>query len=199
MKAIIGRKITMSQIFDDSGKAIPITLVMAQGNIVSQVKNLEKDGYNSTQVVLSEKRKMNHPLKNHLLKAKTQGKIIKEFNIAEAQLGSKLTLDQFSKGDKVSVTAISKGKGFSGTVKRHNFHTGPKTHGSNNYRQPGSIGSSYPQRVIKGRKMPGHLGCEQVTTKNLVVIDIDLDKETMLIKGAIPGSNGNIVYIKKND
>lgn len=197
MKAIIGKKLGMSRIFDEKGNVIPVTLVLAGKNIVTQVKSTEKDGYSATQIGLNEEKKINQPLAGHLKKAKIKTKTLKEFALDGVLVSESINLSQFEKGDKVTVSAISKGKGFQGTVKRHNFHTGPKTHGSNNYRQPGSIGSMYPQRVIKGRRMAGHMGYEKVTVKNLVVAEIIPDKMLILLKGAVPGANKSKVYIWK--
>lgn len=198
MKAIIGKKIGMSRIFDKAGKVIPVTLVWADENIATQVKTVEKDGYKTTQIGLKENKKINQPMTGHLKKTNTKTKTLKEFNIDDIEIGSSINLNQFEKGETVTVSAISKGKGFSGTVKRHNFNTGPKTHGSDNYRQPGSIGSMYPQRVIKGRRMAGHMGNEKVTIKNLVVQEIINEKKLILIRGAIPGANKSKVCIWKN-
>lgn len=194
-KAIIGKKIGMTRIFDDMGLFIPVTLIKVGDNIVTQIKNNETDGYNTVQLAVSENRKNNRPEAGHLAKAKIKSKTLKEFPIEPSEIGAKIDVNQFKENDTITVQSISKGKGFNGTVKRHNFHTGPKTHGSNNYRQPGSIGSAYPQRVIKGRKMPGHLGDEQTTVKNLSVVKIDAENNILMIKGAIPGANKSTVYI----
>lgn len=198
MKAIIGKKLGMSRIFDEKGNVTPVTLVMVAKNIVTQVKTMQKDGYDAKQVALVEKTKINQPQKGHLAPSKITSRTLKEFkDLGELKVGESLDLSQFEKGDKVTVRSVSKGKGFSGTVKRHHFHTGPKTHGSDNYRQPGSIGSMYPQRVIKGRRMAGHMGHDQVTVKNIIVADINQDKEQILLGGAVPGAKNSTIYIWK--
>ena len=196
MKAIIGRKIGMTRIYNEAGDALPVTLVVAQPNTVTQVKTFKKDGYKAVQIALSEEKKINKPQTGHLAKAKIKSRNLKEFNLGEEnQVGSKINLSSFKKGDLINVTSISKGKGFAGTVKRHNFHTGPKTHGSDNYRRPGSIGSMYPQRVIKGRRMAGHLGNKKVTAKNIKIADMNLENHILMLNGAVPGPNKGIVYI----
>jgi large subunit ribosomal protein L3 len=197
MKAIIGKKLGMSRIFDDLGNVVPVTLIVAEKNIITHVKNDETDGYAATQIGMQEDKKINQPMRGHLSKTSTKTKTLKEFALQDLNVGDAIDLAQFEKGDKVTVRAMSKGKGFAGTVKRHNFHTGPKTHGSNNYRQPGSIGSMYPQRVIKGRRMAGHLGHDNVTVKNLVVADVNNDKMVIMLRGAVPGANKSTVYIWK--
>jgi len=196
MKAIIGKKIKMTRIFDEKGLVVPVTLVLVEDCTVTQVKTEDKDGYKGTQIGLDMDIKMNKPMTGHLASSKIKSRNLKEFALdEELKIGDKLDLSQFKNNDKVTVAAISKGKGFAGTVKRHHFHLGPKTHGSNNYRQPGSIGSMYPQRVIKGRRMAGHLGYDQVTVKNLTIAQVDMDKKLLFIKGAVPGANKSIVYI----
>jgi large subunit ribosomal protein L3 len=199
MKAVIGKKIGMTRIFDQNGNVLPVTLIYVGENIVTQVKTQERDGYETVQIGAFQNRKISRALAGHLAKAKIKTRTLKEFALeGEFKPGDKLDLSLFKKGDKVTVSAISKGKGFAGTVKRHHFHLGPKTHGSNNYRQPGSIGSMYPQRVIKGRRMAGHLGHDQVTVKNLKIAEIISDKNLLLLNGAVPGANKSIVYIWKN-
>lgn len=195
MKAIIGKKLGMTRIFDEQGAVIPVTLISVGENVITQIKTNDKDGYETVQVGLAENRKLNQPLKGHLAKAKIKTRTLKEFPIESNQVGVKIDLSQFQSGEAVTVQAISKGKGFAGTVKRHHFTTGPKTHGSNNYRQPGSIGSMYPQRVIKGRRMAGHMGYDKITTKNLKIAYLDLENKIMMIKGAVPGPNKSTVYI----
>jgi large subunit ribosomal protein L3 len=201
MKAIIGKKIGMTRIFSENGKIIPVTLIMVEDNIVTQIKNIEKDGYEAVQIALPEEKKIAKPQKGHLAKVNIKSRHIKEVAKleTEVQVGDKVTIDQFTKGENVNVTGISKGKGFAGTVKRHGFHLGPKTHGSDNYRKPGSIGSMYPQRVIKGRRMAGHLGAEQVTVKNLEISHIDEQDKVIWLKGAIPGANKGFVFVWSNN
>lgn len=187
MNAIIGKKLKMTRIFDEKGNVVPVTLIVADVNVVTHVKNIEKDGYEAVQIASPDNRKINNPEKGHLKKAGIKSRSLKEFSLIEKNVGDKLDLSQFEVGSLVTVSATSKGKGFTGTVKRHNFSTGPKTHGSNNYRQPGSIGGAYPQRVIKGKKMAGHMGYAKVTTKGLKVINIDLENKVIMLRGAVPG------------
>lgn len=200
MKAIIGKKIGMTRIFDDMGNVVPVTLIMADNCVVTQIKTEEKDKYNSVQIGIDDDKKINKPLVGHLSKAKIKTRTLKEFSLGgDLKVSDKIDLSQFEVGDIVSLSSVSKGKGFAGTVKRHHFHLGPKTHGSNNYRQPGSIGSMYPQRVIKGRRMAGHLGHDQVTLKSVKIVNIDNEKNILLVRGAVPGPNKSIVYIWKNN
>lgn len=198
MRAILGKKILMTRIFDEAGSQIPLTLVKLENNIVTQIKTLEKDNYTAIQVGAGEKKKLNKPEAGHFKKVneKIRPRYLYEIKTEkEFQLGQDLNLAQFKEGEKINVTGVSKGKGFAGTVKRHNFHTGPKTHGSNNYRQPGSIGATDAARVFKGRRMAGHLGHEKVSVKNLKIIKIDQEKKEILIRGAIPGPKNTEVLI----
>lgn len=198
MKAILGKKILMTRIFDETGLQIPVTLVKLENNLVTQIKTAEKDGYKAIQVGAGTKKRQNQAEEGHLkkIKNKIKPKILYEIkNDKEYQIGENLTIEQFQVGEMVNVSGVSKGKGFAGTVKRHNFHLGPKTHGSDNYRRPGSIGATYPERVIKGRRMAGHLGHAKTTVKNLKIIQIDNNKKEVLLRGAIPGPRNNSVLI----
>ena len=195
MKAMIGKKLGMTRIFSDKGAVTPVTLIEIGENVVTQIKTDDRDGYQATQIGMAEKCKINQPLSGHLAQAKIKTKTMKEFALSDTVVGDKIDLSQFQKGELITVQAISKGKGFAGTVKRHNFATGPKTHGSNNYRQPGSIGSAYPQHVIKGRKMAGHMGYDKTTVKNLKIAHVDMENKIIMIQGAIPGPNKSTVYI----
>ncbi len=195
MKAIVGKKLGMTRIFNEKGAVIPVTLILAEPNVVTQIKTEEKDGYAATQVAMVQDKKLKKPQAGHLAKVDIKSRVLREFALTDLNLGDKVDLNQFNVGEKVVVSATSKGKGFAGTVKRHNFHCGPKTHGSNNYRQPGSIGSMYPQRVIKGRRMAGHMGHEQVTVKNLEVVQVDLPNHVIYIRGAVPGPVKGFVRI----
>ena len=196
MKAMLGQKIIMSRIFDETGLQIPVTLIKIDKNIVTQIKTKEKDGYQAIQIGAGLKKKLNRPEKGHLNKIKTKLRHLFEIKSdKEYKVGDEIDLEKFDEGEIVNVTAVSKGKGFSGTVKRHNFHLGPKSHGSNNYRQPGSIGSAYPQRVIKGKKMPGHLGAQKTTVKNLKIIKVDKGNRQVLIRGAVPGNKYSPVLL----
>ncbi|MCL5407675.1 MAG: 50S ribosomal protein L3 [Patescibacteria group bacterium] len=199
MKAILARKILMTRIFDEDGMQIPVTLVKLENNIVTQIKNLQKDGYEAIQIGAGEKKRLNKAEAGHIKKAdiKIKPKVLYEIKNKgdNYELGQALTSEQFKEEEIVNVTGVSKGKGFAGTVKRHNFHLGPKTHGSHNYRQPGSIGATYPERVIKGRRMAGHMGNARVTVKNLEIIKINQETNEMMLRGAIPGPKNTSVLI----
>lgn len=210
MKAIIGKKLGMTHIFDEKGNIIPVTVVEAGPCTITQVKTIENDGYEAVQLGFGEGKNLSKPLVGHLKASKSKSKTLNEFRtedevIVEGEehaglkglnIGSVVTVDLFSEGDLVNVTGTSKGKGFAGTIKRHNFHRGPKTHGSHNYRAPGSIGAMYPQHVVKGRKMAGQMGNEKVTTKNLKIIKVDIENNTLAIRGAVPGPNKSVVLIR---
>jgi len=201
MKAIIGTKLGMTQVVNEAGHLVPVTLVEAGPCTVTQIKNIEKDGYNAIQLGYGESKKLNKAQQGHLKQAASSSKKLKEFRTEEVEsakdleVGSKVTIENFEEGDVVKVTAVSKGKGFAGTIKRHNFSRGPETHGSHNTRGPGSIGSMYPQKVFKGKKMAGHMGNEQVTTRGLKVAYLDAATNIIGIKGAVPGPNKGTVYI----
>lgn len=200
MRAIYGKKLMMTRMFDKAGKFIPVTVFFVAENTVTQEKTLDKDGYKAIQAGAGEKRHINKPQQGHLAKAKAKSAKLFEIKTEEKyNLGDKISLDIFTVGEKVNVTGTSKGKGFTGTVKRHNFNTGPRTHGSNNYRQPGSIGDTGPQRVVKGKRMAGHMGAEKVTVKNLEIINIDKDKGQLILRGGVPGPNksGILIWTKK--
>jgi len=202
-KAIIGRKIGMTQIFDENGKVIPVTVVEAGPCAVLQKKTEEKDGYNAIQVGFEDIREKlaNKPKKGHFAKAGVSLKrIVREFrleNIDEYEVGSEIKADVFAAGDKVDVTGVSKGKGFQGTIKRWNFHRGPMAHGSKYHRAVGSMGAaSDPSRTFKNKKMPGHMGNKKSTILNIEVVKVMADKNVLLIKGGIPGPNKGYVVIK---
>lgn len=201
MKALLATKLGMTQLFDEKGRQSSVTLLSADENIVTQIKTDTTDGYNAVQVGMGKAKKLAKPQLGHLKKANTQSRFVAEFRIeegAESQIsvGDKLTTEIFAVGDKVSVQAVSKGKGFAGTIKRHNFARGPKTHGSHNYRAPGSIGAGYPQHVFKGQKMAGHMGHDTVTVKNLEIMYIDSKNNVIGIKGAIPGPKKGLVRVQ---
>jgi large subunit ribosomal protein L3 len=205
MEGIIGKKIGMTRIFDQEGEAIPVTVIQAGPCPVIQVKTEEKDGYSAVQVGFGEKRKklVTLPLLGHFDKAKVEPKrILKEIRTdgaEEFKAGQELKVDIFSVGDKVRVTGLSKGLGFQGGVRRHKFRGGPKTHGqSDRLRAPGSIGSSsYPSRVYKGQRMPGRMGRDKVTIKNLEVVGVDSERDLLLLKGAVPGKKNSYLTIRK--
>lgn len=202
-KAILGRKLGMTQIFDENGKVIPVTVVEAGPCAVTQKKTAEKDGYDAIQVGFEEKREklVNKPMKGHFDKAGVAPKrFIKEFRLEDTsayEAGQEIKVDIFQVGDKVDVTGTSKGKGFAGVVKRWNFRIGPKSHGSKFHRAPGSQGAaSDPSRTFKGRKMPGHMGNEKNTVLNLEVAKVIAEKNIILIKGGVPGPKKGYLVIK---
>ncbi|MEK7142863.1 MAG: 50S ribosomal protein L3 [Patescibacteria group bacterium] len=200
MKGILGKKLMMTRIFEDNGNQIPVTLIKVSDNVVTNIKTEKKDGYRAVQLGAGSKRRLNKSQLGQLKDIKIKPARLFEIKTEkEFKIGDKININIFQKNQQVNVTANSKGKGFAGTVKRHGFHLGPKTHGSNNYRQPGSIGSSYPQRVIKGRKMPGRLGGDKVTLKNVKIVHLDQDRNLMLIKGAVPGPKNSYVLIWSSD
>jgi large subunit ribosomal protein L3 len=201
---LIGRKLGVSQVFADSGEVIPVTVIEAGPCVVVQKKTQDKDGYNALQVgfLEREEKKTNRPLKGHFAKAGTKAfAVLKEFTLPDVkgyQSGQEIKVDIFSAGELVDVIGTSKGKGFAGGVKRWGFRGGPATHGSMFHRAPGSVGASaYPSRVLKGKRLPGHLGNAQVTVKNLQVVDVRSERNLILIKGAVPGARRSIVLIKK--
>ena len=203
MKNILGRKIGMTQIFNEDGVVIPVTVVEAGPVKVIQKKTVENDGYNAIQVgfVDAKEKHVNKPMKGHFEKAGVAPKRkLKEFrleDISSYEVGSEIKADIFAAGDKVDVTGISKGKGYQGAIKRHGQHRGPMAHGSKYHRAAGSKGaSSFPSRVFKGKKLPGHMGAVQVTIQNLEVVRVDADKNLLLVKGAIPGPKKSIVVVK---
>jgi len=203
-KAIIGKKIGMTQIFDEAGKIIPVTVIEAGPCTVVQKKDLENDGYTSVQLGFSDlgEKKTNKPMKGHFDKAGvTPKKVLKEFKLEGApdmNVGDQLYADVFAEGDKIDITGISKGKGFAGSVKRWNTHMQQHTHGVGPvHRSVGSTGAnSDPSRVMPGKKMPGHLGAEQVTVQNLEIVKVDREANMIAIRGAVPGPKGGIVFIK---
>ena len=200
MKTLLGTKIGMTQIISEDGVTIPVTLVKAGPVTVTQVKTVEKDGYNAVQVGYGEGKNLSNAVQGHVSAAKIAPKVIREVRVSEhtgeLKVGDSFDVTVFTVGDSVDVTGVSKGKGFAGTVKRHNFNTSKKTHGGNgNVRKPGSIGSMYPQKVFRGKRMAGQMGHEQVTVKNLTVAYIDLESNLIGLKGAVPGPRRGIVTI----
>ena len=203
MKGILGKKIGMTQIFTEEGIVVPVTVVEAGPNVVTQVKTVEKDGYNAIQVGFEDakEKSLNKPQKGHLAAANTLKKHLKEFrvdSVEEYTVGQEIKADLFAAGELIDVTGISKGKGFQGPIKRHGQSRGPETHGSRYHRRPGSMGAcSYPGRVFKNKKLAGHMGSVKVTVQNLEVVRVDADKNLILVKGAIPGAKGSVVTIKE--
>ncbi|MGB2769510.1 MAG: 50S ribosomal protein L3 [Candidatus Zixiibacteriota bacterium] len=206
MEGIVGKKIGMTRVFNQEGQAIAVTVIEAGPCPVVQVKTKEREGYDAIQLGFGEKRKklFTQPLLGHFTRAKVEPKrILKEMrteNSDKFKTGQELKVDLFSVGEKVSVTGISKGLGFQGVVRRYKFRGGPKTHGqSDRLRAPGSIGgSSYPSRVFKGQKMPGRMGGEKLTIKNLEVVGVDAEKNLLLLKGAVPGKRNSYLTIRKS-
>ncbi|OGY41690.1 MAG: 50S ribosomal protein L3 [Candidatus Buchananbacteria bacterium RBG_13_39_9] len=201
MKFILGKKIEMSQKFKADGQVVPVTVVKAGPCFIAQVKKTAGDNYQAIQIGFESKKKLNRPLSGHL-KGLDKSRYLREFRIAEPveqsdyQKGQKITVNIFTIGEVVQVTANSKGKGFQGVVKRHHFSGAPKTHGNKDQlRHGGSIGAQRPQRVLKNKRMAGRMGGEQVTVKNLEVIDIDEKNNLLFIKGAIPGSRTALIKI----
>lgn len=201
MKALLTRKLGMTSIIGDDGAAIAITLLSAKPNAITQVKDLETDGYLAVQIGSEQAKNQTKAQAGHTKASGTNPKIIREIRVSEIsdnmKVGEKLSADLFSVGDSVDVTGTSKGKGFAGTIKRHNFHRGRKTHGGRSYRRPGSIGSMYPQRIFPGKKMAGQMGHDQVTTKRLKVALVDADLGVIGVTGAVPGPRKSIVVLKE--
>jgi len=200
MKALIGTKIGMTQIISETGVAIPVTLVKAGPVTVTQVKTVEKDGYNAVQVAYDQGKNLSKAVAGHVKAAKVTPKYIRELRVEELPegilVGSTIDVTSFAIGDMVNVTGTSKGKGFAGTVKRHNFNTSKSSHGGNGVvRKPGSIGSMYPQKVFKGKKMAGRMGHDQVTVKNLAVAYVDAETNLIGLRGAVPGPKKGLVSI----
>lgn len=204
-KAILGTKIGMTQIFMEDGKVVPVTVISAEPNVVVQKKTVETDGYDAVQVgFLAKKEKLaNKPMKGHFAKADVPIKrFLREFRLDDVNalnVGDQIAVDTFAAGDKIDVTGISKGKGFAGSIKRHGQHIGPKAHGSGYHRGSGSMGAcSDPSKVMKGKKLPGHMGVDKVTVQNLEIVKVDKENNLICIKGAIPGAKGGLIVIKNS-
>ena len=202
-KGLIGKKVGMTQIFDEQGKVIPVTVIEAGPCIVVQVKTTENDGYQEIQLGFGElkEHKVIKPLKGHYTKVNlTPKKHLREFRVdslENVKVGDELKADIFAAGDKLDIQGTSKGKGFQGVIKRHGQSRGPMGHGSMYHRRPGSMGpTSTPGRVFKGKKLPGHMGNQTITIQNLEVIKVDLDKNVILVKGSVPGAKGAILKLK---
>lgn len=199
MQVIIGTKIGMTQIIGDDGIVTPVTILQADPSTVTQIKTVETDGYNAVQLGYGQGKNLSKSVSGHAKAAGVTPKVMKEFRTEDApelKVGDKLSVENFKLGDKVCVTGISKGKGFAGTVKRWNFNESRNTHGfKGNIRRVGSIGSMYPQKVFKGKRMPGRMGHDQVTVKNLVVSFIDTENNLIGLKGAVPGPKKGIVTV----
>ncbi len=204
-KGIIGKKLGMTQIFDEKGRVIPVTVIEAGPCVVAQVKTVETDGYNAVQLGFGDVKssKINKPEAGHFAKANLPlKKHLREFkldDISTLNVGDEVKADVFAEGENVDIQGITKGKGFQGVIKRHGQSRGPMGHGSMYHRRPGSMGStSTPGRVFKGKKLPGHMGLQKVTIQNLDIVKVDMDKNVILVKGSVPGPKGAILKIKSS-
>ena len=203
MKGILGRKVGMTEVFSTDGKLIPVTVIEVEPNVVTQVKTVEKDGYDAIQLGAFDKKtkSSNKPEMGHVKKANTQPKrFLKEIrgiDTSSYTLGQVISADVFKSGDTIDVTGTSKGKGFQGVIKRWNQSRGPETHGSTYHRRVGSMGTMRPMRVLKGKKLPGHMGNEQVTIQNLMIVDVDTENKYILVSGNVPGAKNTFVFIRE--
>lgn len=200
-KGILGTKLGMTQIFNESGEVVPVTVVSVEGNVVLQLKTMEVDGYEAVQLGFGDIKegRQNKPQKGHAAKASaTPKRFIKEIrtSVADFEIGQEIKADTFAAGEMVDVTGTSKGKGFAGAIKRHNQSRGPMAHGSRYHRRPGSMGPVAPNRVFKGKLLPGRMGGEQVTVQNLEIVKVDVERGLLLVKGAIPGARKSQVVVK---
>jgi len=198
---LIGRKVGMTQVFQPDGTMVAVSVVQVTPNTVTRLRTPAQDGYTAIQLGAGERRRLTKPLAGQL-KDLPRVKTIREFRLEDVDgytVGQQITVgDIFAEGELVDVTGVSKGQGFAGTVKRHNFATGPKTHGSDNYRKPGSIGpGTTPGRVYKGVRMGGHMGSERVTIKKLRVVRVDAERNLILVKGSVPGAPGALTFVRK--
>ena len=202
MKGILGRKIGMTEKFTTDGKVIPVTVISVEPNVITQIKTVDTDGYNAVQLGVVDK-KEKHATKQEIGHAKKAGvapkRFLKEIRVEDTttyELGSTIKADTFEAGEKVDVTGTSKGKGFAGVIKRHNQSRGPETHGSRYHRRPGSMGTMRPMRVLKGKKLAGHMGSETVTIQNLEIIEVNVNDNYILVSGNVPGAKNSLVLIK---
>ncbi|MBC7229316.1 MAG: 50S ribosomal protein L3 [Actinobacteria bacterium] len=205
MKGIIGRKIAMTQVFSEDGKVIPVTLVEAGPCLVTQIKTVEKEGYDALQLGFGEvkEKKLNRPRRGHFqskdLEPRRHLAEVRIDDPSSYRLGQEIKVDIFSKGDRVDITGRSRGKGYAGVIKRHNFGGGPGSHGAHFHRAPGAIGAcATPSRVFKGSRMPGRMGGERVTALNLEVVDVKPERNLLLVKGSVPGPDGGILVIRES-
>lgn len=205
-KGILGRKIGMTQIFDETGHAVPVTVVEAGPCVVVQKRTAERDGYTALQLGFGEvkEKRLNKPEKGHFRAAGVQpARYLQEVRVRDGEdfagleVGQEIRADVFSAGEYVDVVGVTKGKGFTGTIKRHNFHRGAMSHGSMYHRRVGALGATGPQRVFPGRKMPGRMGGERRTIQGLKVVRVDADRNLILIRGSVPGPRGSLVLIKE--
>ena len=203
-KGMLGKKIGMTSVFAADGSLVPVTVIQVGPCVVTQVKTQKTDGYDAIQMGFDEKpmKRCTKPMAGHLGKSGNTGyRTLREFrmdSLEGIEVGQTITADMLSVGDKIAVSGVSKGRGFQGTVKRHGFGRGPETHGCRNHREPGSVGcSAWPSKIVKGKRMPGHMGVDRVTVKNLTVVDVRPEQNIVLIKGAIPGSKTGLLEIRK--
>ena len=201
IRGMLGKKIGMSQIFRDDGRVVPVTLVEAGPCIITQIKTNDVDGYEAVQMGFGQAKQLNKPMRGHLGRTGLF-RYLRELPVDDLeglQLGQQVNVELFQPGEKVDVIGISKGRGFQGVMKRHGFHGGPRTHGqSDRARAPGSIGANtYPGKVFKGKKMPGHMGNVRVTTKNLEVVEVDPERHILLLKGGVSGAPNSLITIRK--
>jgi large subunit ribosomal protein L3 len=203
-RGILGKKLGMTGIFTPEGKYVPATVIEAGPCVVTQIKTKDTDGYDALQLGFGGKKasRVNKPLQGHFKKSGDQCfHFMKEFSVenpADYNIGQELTVELFKVGERVDVVGTTKGRGFSGVIKRHGFHRGPMTHGSRNIRRPGSVGcSAWPARIVKGKKMPGQYGNDRKTVRNLEIIDIRSDDNLILVKGAVPGAESGLVSVNK--
>jgi len=190
----------MTSTIAEDGAVQAVTLLAAEPNVITQIKDVEHDGYTAVQVGAGENKKLSKAKPGHYKKSKASPKLAREFRVdeltEELKVGEQLAAENFEVGDQVNITGISKGKGWAGTIKRHNFQRGRKTHGGGSYRRPGSIGSMYPQKIFKGKKMAGQMGHEQVTVRNLKIALVDSENKVIGVTGAVPGPRKGLVIIK---
>ncbi|HZX21632.1 MAG TPA: 50S ribosomal protein L3 [Clostridia bacterium] len=205
MKGLIGRKIGMTQVFDETGLVIPVTVIDVASNVVTQIKTVETDGYNAIQVGYEDvkEKTLNMPQKGHLNRAGvTPKRILREFrvgNTEEFTVGQELKADLFEVGSKVDASGVSKGKGFQGNIKRHGQARGPMSHGSRYHRGPGAMaGAASPGKVFKGKKLPGQMGNKKITVRNLEVVKVDAERNLLIVKGAVPGPKKGLVTISED-
>lgn len=203
MKTLLGKKIGMTQIFTEDGQVVPVTVVEAGPEVVTQIKTVETDGYNAVQVGYEDQKahRVNKPMTGHYEKAGVAPKKhLAEFKIEDSEtyeLGQEITVADFEEGMKIDITGISKGKGTQGNIKRHGHHRGPMSHGSKHKRLAGALAAgTYPSRVFKGNKAPGRMGRDKITVQNVVLVKVIADRNLMLVKGAVPGKKGGVVRIR---
>src|SRR5690625_3476498 len=203
-KGILGRKIGMTQLFSETGEVVPVTVIEAEPNVVLQKRTQENDGYEAIQIGFADQKKnrTNKPEEDHAEKANTTPKRfvreIRDANLDEYELGQEISVEIFQAGDKIDVTGTSKGKGFQGSIKRHNQARGPMSHGSRYHRRPGTMGAVDPARVFKGKNLPGQMGGEQITIQNLEVVKVDAERNLLLVKGNVPGAKKSFVKITRD-